>query len=84
MSVRSLTSIAALAVLAAAAPVAADNHAEANAAPPGDADTRYCMRVEPVTGSLVERIMCMTRKQWAQQGVDLDEDWPREGVRVEA
>ena len=84
MSICSRNSAIALAMLAAPAPLAADHHAGAGAVPPGDADTRYCMRVEPVTGSLVERVMCMTREQWAQQGVDLDEDWPREGVRVEA
>jgi hypothetical protein len=40
------------------------------------------MRVEPFTGSRIERIICWTREQWAAQGVDVDKDWPREGVRV--
>ena len=52
-------------------------------APAGGPDTRYCMKVEPVTGSRVERTLCMTRSEWERQGVDLDADWPAEGVRVE-
>ena len=51
-------------------------------APPGNAETRYCMRVEPVTGTLLERVKCLTRDQWDFQGVNLDKDWPKEGVRV--
>ena len=51
-------------------------------APPGNANTRYCMRVEPVTGTLLERVVCLTRDEWDFQGVSVDEDWPKEGVRV--
>ena len=72
-------------VLAAAllgAPLALASPAMAQA-PAGGPDTRYCMKVEPVTGSRVERTMCMTRSEWERQGVDLDADWPDEGVRVE-
>ena len=50
-------------------------------APPGNADTRYCMRIE-LTGNLVEPLRCWTRDQWADQGVDVDKEWPKEGVRV--
>jgi hypothetical protein len=38
--------------------------------------------VEPVTGTLVERVRCWTRAQWAEQGVDVDKEWAREGVTV--
>lgn len=51
-------------------------------APAGTADTRYCMRVEPLTGSRIEAIRCWTRAQWEAQGVDIDRDWPEEGVRT--
>jgi hypothetical protein len=51
-------------------------------APPGGPETRYCMRIEAITGSRIERIRCWTHAQWEAQGVDLDKDWPREGVRV--
>ena len=67
--------IAALTLIAAAAPVAGQ-------APSGTSETRYCMRIEAVSGSRVERVRCWTREQWAEQGVDLDRDWPREGVRT--
>lgn len=43
---------------------------------------RYCLRVEPVTGSLIQSVMCRTREEWAALGVDLDREWPREGVDV--
>lgn len=52
------------------------------AAPGGTADTKYCMRVETVTGSRLERVLCWTRQQWADNGVDVDRDWAREGVRT--
>jgi hypothetical protein len=56
-----------------------DNMTGAPAAGPA---ARYCLRVEPVTGTLTERIRCWTRQQWDDQGVDVDKEWAREGVRV--
>lgn len=53
-----------------------------SAAPAGTAATRYCMKVEPVTGSRIERVRCWTRAEWADQGVDVDRDWSAEGVRT--
>lgn len=73
----------ALALLAGAAPLAASEETRPAAAPAGDADTRYCMRVEPATGTRVERVVCWTRARWASQGVDVDADWAEEDVRVE-
>lgn len=52
------------------------------AAPGGNADTKYCMRVEAVTGSRLERVKCWTRQGWAEKGVDVDKDWGKEGVRI--
>lgn len=68
----------------AASPVSAqprdrDAMAGAPAAGPG---ARYCLRMEAVTGTLVERVRCWTREQWAEQGVDVDREWAREGVTV--
>ena len=51
-------------------------------APPADANARYCMRIEAVTGSRLEQIRCWTRQEWADQGVDVDKEWSREGVAV--
>jgi len=45
-------------------------------------DARYCLRVEPNTGSRIEAIRCETRQEWAELGVDVDKEWAREGVRV--
>ncbi|MEA3009867.1 MAG: hypothetical protein QOJ91_1559 [Sphingomonadales bacterium] len=36
----------------------------------------------PVTGTLVERTLCWTRRQWAEEGVDVDREWAKEGVSV--
>jgi hypothetical protein len=71
--------IAALALVAAAAPLAA---APGEQAPAGTSGTRYCMKVEAVTGTRLERTECWTRAQWADQGVDVDRDWLKEGVRT--
>ena len=51
-------------------------------APAAGPDARYCLRVEPVTGTRMERIRCWTRERWAGLGVDVDREWAREGVRV--
>jgi hypothetical protein len=51
-------------------------------APAAGPDARYCLRVEPLTGTLVERVRCWTREQWVEQGVDVDKEWAREGVSV--
>jgi hypothetical protein len=40
------------------------------------------MWAEPVTGSRLETVECFTREEWAEGGVDVDKDWPKEGVRV--
>ena len=51
-------------------------------APAGAPDTQYCMRIEAVTGSRIEELKCWTRAEWAENGVDVDRDWPKEGVRT--
>lgn len=84
MSHRKLALTFGLIAVAAGSPVPAqpadrDAMAGAPAAGPG---ARYCLRVEPLTGTLVERVRCWTREQWAEQGVDVDKEWAREGVDV--
>ena len=51
-------------------------------APAAGPDAKYCLRVDPFTGSNIERIKCWTREQWADQGVDVDEVWAKDGVAV--
>jgi len=68
------------AIIATAA--AANAQPSDSGAPSGTPDTRYCMRVEPQTGSRIESVECWTREQWAEGGVDIDKDWAKEGVRV--
>jgi len=55
--------------------------AQSGPAPAGNADTRYCMRIE-LTGNLIEPVRCWTRDEWAEQGVDVDKEWAKEGIRV--
>lgn len=74
--------VVALGMVIAAWPLAARHQSTTSQAPAASADARYCMRVGPFTGSLIERVRCWTRDQWSAQGVDVDKEWAREGVRV--
>jgi hypothetical protein len=77
--------IFALALTAAAGPLSATAYpAGGPIAPPGTPDTKYCLRVEPITGSLIGGVKCLTREEWAEGDVDVDEVWARDGVRVVA
>jgi hypothetical protein len=51
-------------------------------APAAGPHARYCLWVEAATGTRIERIQCWTREQWTEQGVDVDKEWAKEGVRV--
>ena len=53
----------------------------AQPAPAGGPGTKYCMRVE-ITGNAADPVRCWTRADWADQGVDVDRDWAKEGVRI--
>jgi len=68
----------ALSLAAAQAPAEAPP-AGAPAAPP---TARYCLRVDPNTGSRMETVRCETRADWAAMDVDIDAEWARWGVRV--
>lgn len=52
-------------------------------APPGTPYTRYCLRVEPITGSHISGVACLTREEWAEGNVDVDKVWAEDGVGVE-
>lgn len=74
----------ALSMLAAASPLSAgqpDPASEAGA-PEAPAGAKYCLWVEPVTGSRIESIRCETREGWTWLEIDVDKEWAREGVRV--
>jgi hypothetical protein len=75
--------LVALIALAAASPLSATIQADPTiGAPPGTPATVYCLRVEPTTGTRIGGIECLTREQWADGDVDVDEVWARDGVRV--
>ena len=78
------TSLAVLTLLAAVSPaIASQSDAEPQAgAPAASSDAKYCLRVEPITGSRIEMVRCETRHEWALLGVDVDKEWAEEGVRV--
>jgi hypothetical protein len=69
-------------VIAASAVSAQSDSTSTNGAPAGSAATRYCLRVEAITGSRIEGVLCLTREQWAEGDVDVDKEWAKEGVRV--
>ena len=75
MAVKALVA-AALSMIVAVAPAVAQ-------APPGTPFTRYCLRVEPVTGSHIPGVACLTRDEWAEGNVDVDKVWAEDGVGVE-
>jgi len=51
-------------------------------APEGTPATLYCMHIEAITGSRLEKLKCWTRAEWADRGVDVDKDWAKEGVKT--
>ena len=69
----------ALGLLVMASPLAAS---QTLGAPPAGPETRYCLRVEPITGTRIGGIRCLTREEWADGDVDVDEVWAKDGVRV--
>jgi hypothetical protein len=76
--------VLALTMIVAASPVSAagEGSARKTAAPAGTPQTQYCMYIEAITGSRLEEVKCWTREEWAEQGVDVDKEWAKEGVRT--
>ena len=75
--------VIALGMLAAVSPAAASiqDPAPTTGAPPGTPDTLYCMRIEAIASRL-EKVKCWTRQEWAENEVDVDKDWAKEGVAI--
>ena len=76
--------VVALSFIVATSPSSAANPGPtfAKPAPTASAGARYCLRVLPATGSLIETVRCWTRAEWVDQGVDVDKEWAKEGVAV--
>lgn len=75
--------VIALGMIVAASPAyAAIQEPAAMGAPEGTPDTLYCMRIEAIIGSRLEEVKCWTREQWAENEVDVDAEWAKEGVAV--
>jgi hypothetical protein len=76
--------VVAIGMVAAASPLSASRYDRGLGvpAPAGTPTTRYCMYVEAATGTRIETVECWTRAEWAENGVDVDQDWPKEGVSV--
>lgn len=36
-------------------------------------ETTYCIQYDDLVGSRIRKSECLTKKQWAKQGVDVDE-----------
>jgi len=82
MALREL--VFALGMIAAASPLSAgvQEPAGPGAAPEGGPGTLYCMRIEAIIGSRIEEVKCWTREQWAENEVDVDIEWAKEGVAI--
>ena len=76
--------VLALSMIVATSPVWATQQepVRASVAPAGTPETKYCLRVDPLTGSHMETIQCRTRYDWAMLDVDVDAEWAQNGVRV--
>ena len=66
----------------ALATAAAQDAMPAASAPQAPPDALYCLRVEAATGTRLETVQCWTRDEWAENEVDVDKDWAKEGVAV--
>ena len=78
--------LAALGLIAAASPASGTEQwadPPLQISPEAAADGKvYCMHLEALTGNVAERVQCWTRAEWADQGVDVDKEYPKNGVRT--
>ena len=71
MDIRTAAMISATIVLMGTSANAAPRQAQKGQGQPKE--QIYCIQYENETGSRLARQQCMTRKQWAQEGVNVDE-----------
>lgn len=74
--------LVAFTMTAAASPLSATQTEPGPAAPAASPDAQYCLRIEAITGTRLEEVKCWTRQEWAEQDVDVDKEWAKEGVAV--
>jgi hypothetical protein len=60
-----------LSLILAATPVSAADHAAKRTATTDQ--TKYCIQMEPTTGSRISTTECRTKDEWSRLGVDIDE-----------
>ena len=82
MTRTSLVFVFSMVITASPLSAASQQPAPAMSAPAEGPDAKYCMHVEPFTGSRIEATQCWTRAEWADQGVDVDKEWAKEGVGI--
>jgi hypothetical protein len=68
----------ALSLVVAAIPLSAANAA----APPAPPTAKYCLSMEPMTGSHIPTVQCRTRDEWAWFDINVDQEWTENGVAV--
>ena len=71
--------IVALGLLVAAQPAIASQADPAQGPAIPNAEGKYCLRIE-ITGTVIEPVRCWTREEWAEQDVDVDKEWAKNGV----
>jgi len=49
-------------------------------APPAPPTTRYCLSMEPITGSHIVTVQCRTRDEWASLEINVDQEWRENGL----
>lgn len=74
--------IAALSVVVAASSATQPEAMPGAGAPEAPPSALYCLRTEPITGTRLGAIACLTREEWAEGDVDVDKEWATDGVRV--
>ena len=76
--------IVVLALMATASAASAARHEPMTGPPVANSEGKICLRVAPVTGTLLETVQCWTREEWAVQDVDVDKEWAENGVVLNA
>ena len=70
------SALIAIALAAAATPVSAQGGAatqnRAGNAATTAKETKYCVQLEQMVGSRLNREECKTKREWAREGVDID------------